>query len=156
MTEDNEYYEWLEQGGRIRVSARAIILRSDGKAVLVERNAREPEGYSNFLGGGVAVGETLLDCILRELQEEVEASVVSADYLFAVENLFEYQGERRHSLEHYFRLVLKDDRVTSKLPGLEYRWVPRDELPDTDLRPHAVRDRLATGTLGGSTLLRAD
>lgn len=155
MTDDNEYYEWLEAGDRIRVSARAIILNSAGDAVLVEKNPHEPQGYANFLGGGVAVGEPLLDCILRELQEEVETEVVSAEYLFAVENFFDYRGQIRHSLEHYFRLALGEDEVRSKHPELEYRWVPISELPHVDLRPHAVRDQIANGTLGGTSLLRA-
>src|SRR5512134_2907306 len=102
MTENNDYFVWLEKGGCIRTSARAIIFDTRREQILVEKNVEIDSPFFNFIGGGVEVGETMVECIGRELSEETNACIAEARYLFVVEHFIPYRGEVRHSLEHYF------------------------------------------------------
>jgi 8-oxo-dGTP pyrophosphatase MutT (NUDIX family) len=146
MSDDNEYYEWLAEGGRIRVGVRAIIFDRSRERLLVEKNIENDPPFSNFVGGGIEVGETMLDCIRREVREEMRAEVVQAQYLFIVENFFRYGGEIRHGLGHYFEVTLDREEVHSTNPALEYSWIPIKELDKVDLRPAIVRDSILDGS----------
>jgi 8-oxo-dGTP pyrophosphatase MutT (NUDIX family) len=146
MSEDNEYFEWLAEGGRIRVGVRAIIFDGSRKRILLEKNVEVKNPFYYFVGGGIQVGETMLECIRREVREEIRAEVVQAKYLFVVENFFCYEGEIRHGLEHYFAVTLDREDLHSTNPALEYRWFPVDGLVEIDLRPLIVRDAIIDGS----------
>lgn len=146
MTENNEYFVWLEKGGWIRTSARAIIFDTGQERILVEKNVEIDSPFFNFIGGGVEVGETMIECLRREVSEETNAEIAEASYLFVVEHFIRYRGEVRHSLEHYFNVLLDRIEVVATNPGLLYRWLPIEELRQVDLRPGIVRDRILDGS----------
>ncbi len=146
MTKENEYFVWLKEGGRIRNCARAMIVDGNRTEVLVEKNVGAGNTYFNFVGGGVAVGETMMECIERELSEETNATIGVANDLFVVENFFPYEGAIRHSLEHYFEVMLDRTGVMATDPGIRYEWMSIDGLDRVDLRPGIVRDRIIDGT----------
>lgn len=141
-----DYFVWLADGGWIRVSARAVILNRAEDHILIERNYGVQNEYANFIGGGVEVGETLLECIQRELAEETNARITQTKYLFVLENFFTHEYETRHSLEHYFEIELEREDITPKSEGVEFLWVPINQLGDVDLRPMVVRNRIMDGT----------
>lgn len=145
VTLGNEHRFWLEHAGRIHISARAIVFNAGSDQLLLEINKDAPHGFWNFPSGGLAVGETLVACIRRELREETGARIRSLRYCFAAENFLHNHQEVRHSIEHYFEAVLEGDRVASKSPGIEYSWFMPHEAGNLDLRPHAVRDAIPGG-----------
>ena len=145
MGNDNEYFEWLAAGGSIRNGVRAIIFDKDRECILLEKNIEIENPFYYFLGGGLQVGETMLDCIRREMREEIEVEVLQAEYLFVVENFFRHAGEIRHGLGHYFEVTLDREDVHSTNPALEYHWLPLDGLGEVDLRPSIVRDVIVDG-----------
>jgi 8-oxo-dGTP pyrophosphatase MutT (NUDIX family) len=146
MTENNEYFVWLEKGGSIRISARAIIFDTRREQILVEKNVEINNSFFNFIGGGLGVGETMLECIHRELSEETNAKISRVKYLFVVEHFITYRGEVRHSLEHYFDVLLDQTGVVATSPGLLYEWIAIDELRRVDLRPAIVRNCIIDGS----------
>jgi len=112
----------------------------------VEKNVEIESPFFNFLGGGVEVGETMVECLGRELSEETNAGISEARYLFVVEHFIPYEGEVRHSLEHYFEVMLDRTDVIATNPGLLYEWIPNDQLRQIDLRPTIVRDCIIDGS----------
>ncbi|MDQ3876645.1 MAG: NUDIX domain-containing protein, partial [Actinomycetota bacterium] len=50
------------------------------------------------LAGGIEFGETGAEAIARELQEEIGATVTRADYLGTIEDIFDWDGQKRHEL----------------------------------------------------------
>ena len=128
------------------MSVRAIIFDPGRERILVEKNMEIHNPFFNFIGGGVEVGETMADCLARELFEETNAAISEARYLFVVENFISYEGEVRHGLEHYFEVMLDRTDVVATDPGLLYQWIPIGQLSQVDLRPGLVRDNIVDGS----------
>ncbi|MEM7800839.1 MAG: hypothetical protein AAF633_16730 [Chloroflexota bacterium] len=59
----SNYFEWLEKGTWIRITARAIIFNQAEDHILIEENLSPENIFFNFIGGGVEVGESLQSCI---------------------------------------------------------------------------------------------
>lgn len=145
LTED-EFFRRVIAENRIRPSVRCIVLNSTGQNLLVQRNPTSREPYVAFPGGRVEVGETFVECLGREFQEETGAQVVRADYLFVLENMFHYKGDLVHGVEHYFEVALDRERFETLEPHVINEWIPLTQLADTDLRPIIVRDAIVDGS----------
>lgn len=63
----------------------ALIIRSDQKLLIVQRNNEQSNGYLwEFPGGKIEAGESESECLHRELKEELNLSV-SIDQKFCTE-----------------------------------------------------------------------
>ncbi len=85
----------------IRVKAMLIAADGSGAAHAVSLNpaTREnPAGYHRLIGGGVELGETHRDAIVREVGEELGAVVRDLRYLACVENIFLIDGVPGHEV----------------------------------------------------------
>ena len=141
QTEDDFFREVIAEN-RVRPSVRCIVLNHRRDSILVQRNPTSREPHVAFPGGRVEIGETFVECLAREFQEETGAAVTQADYLFVVENMFDYMGNLVHSLEHYFAVRLERDRLDMREPHVINEWLPLAQLADADLRPVVVRDAI--------------
>lgn len=73
----------------------------DGSHHLVSGNgptSENPSGFHRLIGGGVELGETHREAIIREVDEELGARIVDLTYLGMVENIFRYNGELGHEV----------------------------------------------------------
>jgi ADP-ribose pyrophosphatase YjhB (NUDIX family) len=130
----------------MRTSGRAIMFDATRRRILVERYRGQRQAYSAFPGGMIEPGETLEECLSRELVEEVGARIVDLEFLFLAENFFSYEGEPIHSIELFCEVKLESDEVESQLAGHEFPWMEVATLGEVDLRPTEVRDRIIDGT----------
>jgi len=80
-----------------RVATRAIILNAQQRILVVQNHAGEYE----LPGGGWEHNESFEECVRREIQEEVDASVASIGPL-----LFVYRGEPSAHKYWMLRLVV--------------------------------------------------
>jgi ADP-ribose pyrophosphatase YjhB (NUDIX family) len=143
MTHESDFF--LAAGARNVVRPRvAGIVVADGK-LLVQRPSGDPTACYAFVGGEYEVGDTLEARLRAELEEETNARVLTARYLFVVENRFRYAGRLIHGLEHYFLTEIDTTDVRSREPHLEFHWLPLHDLSELDLRPHVVRDVMVSG-----------
>ena len=145
MAMDVEYADWVQHGGRIRVSAWAIVMNLACDRLLVE-GIPERNSFYNFLGGGVKVGETLEQTLRREISEETDLSDYKADFLFLAENFFEIEERILHSLENYFLVITRQENITSRLHDVELKWLNLEEIAKIEIRPLVVRDCLFDGS----------
>ena len=64
----------------VRVSAKAIIIEN-GKILLIKHEDKYGEWYG-LPGGGQENGETLVEALIRECQEEISATIEVKDVLY--------------------------------------------------------------------------
>lgn len=84
----------------IRVKAMAVLTNAAGTHHLVMRwpDATKGEEFHRLLGGGVEPGERAVDAVVREIGEELGATLLEPTLLGVVENIFEFEGEPGHEV----------------------------------------------------------
>ncbi len=160
----------------IEVIARGVLVR-DGK-VLLCRSVEH--GYSYLPGGHVEFGEAAATAVQRELIEEAGLRVEVGELALVTEAVFEMRGKRHHEINLVFHVEpslggggggaagvqwegKRDDGggtppppVQSLEPAIAFDWVDLAAMPDTDVRPPAVRAWLATLGRGGPSPATAE
>ncbi len=128
-----------------RLSVRAIII-NDEHILLNEFNDGE---YYNLPGGGLELGETLRDCVKREVYEESGYTVEVGNLLY----IYEYNPVRdqfvygkRGALSHVFKCEINknydiamrsviDSAPDGSSVSTGCKWVPISELSTIKLNP---------------------
>lgn len=138
FTRDNKWF---------RYRAAAIIIE-DNK-VLFATNEKEDYYYS--VGGGVHIGETVEEAVVREVYEETGIHYEVDRLVFIHENFFNgdgsLQGKECHELAFYF---LMKSRGTQELNSNSYtqgvketlHWIPLNELEKYRAYPTFFSEKL--------------
>jgi len=82
----------------IRVIAICLFRRGDSILVTEGLDTSTNRRYARPLGGGVELGETSEQTIVREIREEIGAECCDLKLLGVLENLFELEGQQRHEV----------------------------------------------------------
>jgi 8-oxo-dGTP diphosphatase len=128
-------------GKRAVVLVAAAVVEREGAFLLTRRlDGTHLAGHWEFPGGKCHAGETLAECLVREIREELDADVdVGREILGTVHDYPERTIELR-----FFRCELRTEPRPTM--GQEMRWVPLAELASTQLPPaDAELVRLLTG-----------
>ena len=114
---------------RTIVVAAAVIER--GGRILVTRRPEgvHLEGHWEFPGGKCGPDETLEECLVRELREELAMEAAVESELLSTSHDY---GERRVEL-HFFRCSLRTEPQPQL--GQEMRWVERGDLSALQFPP---------------------
>jgi len=119
------------------LGVRGIVIDAEDKVLLVRH------GYVSgwhFPGGGVEVGETCLESLKRELEEEARIAIEGPPVLHGL--FFNTQTSQR---DHVAAYVVRSFRILGERPPdweiAEARFFPRLALPEGTTR--ATRARLA-------------
>ena len=91
-----------------RPVALGVIRDGDEIFVFEGRDDAKRETFYRPLGGTIEFGERAIDAVRRELAEEIEATVTSADLLGVLENTFTYQGQPGHEIDFVFEVTVSD------------------------------------------------
>ena len=134
-----------------RVSVRGLVL--DGADIIAVENLSAP-GKLHMPGGGIEHGETMLDALTRELHEELCVGPASADYLLAIENLFDTYIGLYHCIEHVF-VVTPDGPLRAGEDALSMHRLPLADIARADFYPTAFRDLLTQPDWREQRVLRA-
>jgi len=134
-----------------RVSVRALVL--DGADIIAVENLSAP-GKLHMPGGGIEHGETMLDALTRELHEELRVGPASAEYLLAMENLFDTYIGLYHCIEHVF-IVTPDGPPRAGEDTLTMHRLLLAEIGHADFYPTAFRDLLTQPDWREQRVLRA-
>ena len=117
-------------GSKPRVVVAAAVIEQE-RGFLVTRRLKgvHLEGYWEFPGGKCEPAETLVDCLKREMEEELGSAVdVGAELLVTSHDYADREVEL-----HFISCRLRDD--PRPLLGQEMRWVSRDDLTDLAFPP---------------------
>jgi len=143
MTRQDEFMQAVASRGIVRVRVVGVVVH-DG-CLLVQRPTDEPESWYALIGGEYEIGDTFESRLRAEFEEETNVKIVRLQYLFVVENRFLWNGKPFHGVEHYFEIDIDRFDVESRESHLSQYWLPLDTLAEQDLRPHIVRDAIASG-----------
>jgi 8-oxo-dGTP pyrophosphatase MutT (NUDIX family) len=108
----------------IRVIA-ICLFRRGGEILVTEGfDTVNDQRYARPLGGGVELGETSEQAVVREIREEIGAEVRDLKLLGVLENLFELEGEQRHEVVFVYDGWFVDESLyqSSEIPMLDGGW----------------------------------
>ena len=108
----------------------AAVIEQAGRFLVTRRQRGvHLEGYWEFPGGKCEAGETLDDCLRRELREELGTDAVLGAELLAVSHEYPERTVELHFIE--CRLV----ESPRPLLGQEMKWVGRRDLRTLEFPP---------------------
>ena len=113
---------------RIVVSA-AVVERGAHYLVTRRLAGTHLEGFWEFPGGKCEPAETVLECLIREIREELGCEITVDEEILSVSH--EYP-DRIVDL-HFFRCHVHGE--PQPLIGQEIRWVPSTDLPSLEFPP---------------------
>lgn len=131
--------------------ARAIVVQDGAILVNRSRNAKTNEEYFALPGGHIDPGESSVDALVREFEEELDAKVAVYDLCFVSESI--YAGRRksemqRHELVLYFHADLAHElkgngkEILSPEKDKNFQWLALENLPNSNLLPESIKDYL--------------
>jgi len=134
----------------LNLVVRAVIVHEHKLLVTALDDGKRPLFYT-LLGGHLHLGESLLECVKREVDEEIGLQTVPSKLLYIVENYFARETERLHEIGYYF-LCHPAQPVAGELldlldPNFE-EWISPelmsgDELRASEFQPSALKELLA-------------
>jgi ADP-ribose pyrophosphatase YjhB (NUDIX family) len=129
----------------IRVKAMAYLPNSAGTHHAVFKAADPADGrvFHRLLGGGVELGERSADAVVREIEEELHATLLEPRLLGVLENVFSYDGELGHEVVFVYAGTLAEGDVVPPEGGwyddvgtpMWVEWRPADPGPSDVLPP---------------------
>ena len=117
---------------RIEVVA-AVIVR-DGMVLATQRGYGDYEGWWEFPGGKVDAGETPEQALVREIHEELNASIAVGRYLCTAEHDY----ETFHLSMRCYVCTLEDDRF-ELLEHHAAKWLNAYHLGDVNWLPADIQ-----------------
>ena len=94
--------------GQIRVLALGLIKKDNRVFMSQGYDPVKQKTFYRAMGGGVDFGETSLEALEREFQEEIQAKLTNISYLGCLENLFTFNGKQGHELLQVYQCDFAD------------------------------------------------
>ncbi|KAM3520891.1 hypothetical protein NHJ13051_006594 [Beauveria bassiana] len=106
-----------------RVGVAAVIVNNRGQVLVGKRKGSHGAGTWQFPGGHLEHGEGLLECAVREADEETGLSLQGIKIATQTNDIFEAEG--KHYITLFARCVMKDPDAVPELrePNKCERWV---------------------------------
>jgi 8-oxo-dGTP diphosphatase len=116
------------------ITVTAAILIKDGKVLIAQRKSTDYLPYKwEFPGGKLEPGETLEECLHREMHEEFGIEVSVGE--FFRESIYRYERFTIRLMAYLVSWVSGEPTATVHL---QYQWVPIEALGDYDFLPADV------------------
>jgi 8-oxo-dGTP pyrophosphatase MutT (NUDIX family) len=108
----------------IRVIAICLFRRGNDILVTEGFDTANNQRYARPLGGGVELGESSEQTIVREIREEIGAEVRDLKLLRVLENLFELEGRQQHEVVFVYDGQFVDESLyeQAEIPLLDGGW----------------------------------
>jgi 8-oxo-dGTP pyrophosphatase MutT (NUDIX family) len=109
----------------IRVIAICLFRHRDSILVTEGLDTSTNRRYARPLGGGVELGESSQQTVIREICEEIGAEVRDLKLLGVLENLFELESQQRHEVVFVYdgQFVDRSLYEMAEIPLLEGGWL---------------------------------
>jgi ADP-ribose pyrophosphatase YjhB (NUDIX family) len=144
MKTQDQYFKAVTERNLVRTSVRAIIIKDN--QLLVQRPSDDPKSCYGFIGGEYEHGDTIESRMKLEIEEETNAKITNWQYLFIVENKFQWNGKLFHGLELYLDVEIDRKEIVRREKHLVQRWFDINELQRVDIRPKIVKECIMNDT----------
>ena len=105
----------------------AAVIEREGAVLVTRRLAgAHLEGLWEFPGGKCEPGESIHDCLIREISEELGVAVTPGETLLVTTHTYPEKTVRLH----FVACELRGDAVPQQ--GQEMQWIPRSRLDRLD------------------------
>jgi 8-oxo-dGTP diphosphatase len=137
--------------------ARAIIWKNDCLLVNGNTNKKTSERYVALPGGHVDPGESCVQALQREIEEELAAKCSVGDLVFASENIYagrELNEKKRHELTLVWSASISgektnaDGTIESPEEWKNFHWLPKSQLESANLLPATMKEFLILSAFG--------
>ena len=98
-----------------------VFIRKDGKILMGKRKGSFGGGTWALPGGHLEMGETLEDCVVREISEETGLEIQNIKFITAQNNIFD-DGKPRHFVTLLFSSDWKSGEPKNLEPDKCERW----------------------------------
>ena len=123
----------------IRVTVLGLARRNDEVLVSQEMDGVKGNEFYRFLGGGVDFQEDSETALKREFLEEIDAEIISSKYLCKIENIFEFEGEKKHEILLVYEIELpeefykKDEMIQNENGAIgKALWINKNDFLNED------------------------
>lgn len=127
---------------RFSLRTGALILR-DG-CILAACLSRD--GWSYTVGGGVRMGESTEEALLREIREETGVDGRIGRLAYVYEGFFSAAGKAHHEVCFFYEVDAGDFTMADGTPtdhaGEILRWIPVNKMEEAGLVPVFLREAL--------------
>ena len=122
-----------------------VLVRDDKLLVQRDRDGRE---YA-LPGGHVKIGETTVDGLAREFEEETGAAISVGRLLWTEECFWEWNGRKAHNIAFYYEIELTNGSELADVGEfvslkdnceVVLGWMPLDRLKDIVIYPEFVKE----------------
>lgn len=104
----------------------AAVILKDKQVLATQRGYGDLQGRWEFPGGKIEAGEDHTTALSREIQEELDVSIVVGEFLTTVE----YNYPNFHLIMHAYQCELKGEFHLQE--HSEARWLTKETLYDVD------------------------
>lgn len=129
----------------------AGIFINDNKILLQKC---EKDDYYSLIGGRVKYGETTIEALKREIQEEIGIKInkKEAKLINVSENFFKYNGKEFHELLFIYKINDEQINQTSELKTLDKvdvinKWYDISKLNSMDVRSNIITNLIESNKL---------
>lgn len=113
----------------------ASYLAHDGQGnyvmTLRGKNCRDEQGCWDFGGGGVDLGDTVKETVIKEIKEELDADVIEMSFMGYRDLFREHEGQKTHWVSMQFLVQINRAQVKNNEPHKfdDVQWFRLDNLP---------------------------
>jgi ADP-ribose pyrophosphatase YjhB (NUDIX family) len=140
----------------LNLIVRAVIVH-EGRLLTTVLSDGQRMPFHTLLGGHMALDETLIQCVQRELREEVGIDVAPARLLYIVENFFYRGGQKLHEIGYYFLCQPLGDFADGLLEAMTVtdaelispELLTPEQFAACDFQPALLRDLIAADLKAG-------
>ncbi len=119
----------------MKIVGTAIITDNDGKVLIGQRpEGKDLAGLWEFPGGKQEIGETIEQCIVREIKEELDVDCQVGDYLLSVTKSYPH-GEFKLMV---YRAKILNPQSLKALVHQKLLWVTPQDLSQYQFPPADV------------------
>lgn len=121
----------------------AFILNSRGELLITRRRVDPGKGTLDLPGGFADIGETIEECIKREVLEETGLTVTPTRLFCTLPNKYRYSDFDVPTLDFFYECAVEDESaLKASDDAADAMWVPLDEIHTEQFGLRSVRHAL--------------